>query len=182
MNSHPIICTSDTHFGHANILTYCPGRQRWAADIEAMDRELIASWNAMVKPGAVVLHCGDFAMGPKDDIARYRAQLNGVIWLVLGNHDRSASFMKAAGFEVVAKRMEFSHPTLGAVIARHNPQDFTQEDAEAADWLLHGHCHGERPDPDSLAAGVPAKAFDIGVDARPPFVSFNAFGPWVLTK
>jgi calcineurin-like phosphoesterase family protein len=39
--------TSDTHFGHASILTFCA---RPFADIVAHDEALIANWNARVAP------------------------------------------------------------------------------------------------------------------------------------
>lgn len=42
-----IYFTSDLHFGHINILRHC---DRPFADIDEMDRELIARWNRRVTP------------------------------------------------------------------------------------------------------------------------------------
>lgn len=77
--------TSDTHFGHANIIAYS---NRPYTDVEAMNADLIARWNAVVKPSDSVYHLGDFAMGMPDRWPEYRAALNGRIVLVRGNHDR----------------------------------------------------------------------------------------------
>jgi calcineurin-like phosphoesterase family protein len=53
-----VFFTSDTHFGHANIIKYC-GRP--FASVEEMNRELIARWNAVVGPRDTVYHLGDRA-------------------------------------------------------------------------------------------------------------------------
>lgn len=92
--------TSDTHFGHKNIIIYC---SRPFRDVEEMDRELIARWNARVTPEDHVYHLGDFAMASKVRIAEIRKALNGRITLILGNHDRSAKAMMECGFDEVAE-------------------------------------------------------------------------------
>lgn len=76
--------TSDTHFGHANIIHLAPGRP--FATIEEHDEALVAAWNARVRPGDDVWHLGDASMrfaGLIDVVPR----LNGRIHLVAGNHD-----------------------------------------------------------------------------------------------
>jgi calcineurin-like phosphoesterase family protein len=77
--------TSDTHFGHANIIAYS---KRPYPNVEAMNADITARWNAVVAPCDVVYHLGDFAMGVPDRWPGYRAALNGGIVLVCGNHDR----------------------------------------------------------------------------------------------
>src|SRR5258708_2167190 len=58
--------TADTHFGHQLMLseTACA---RPFADTKAMDEALIANWNAVVKPGDIVYHLGDFSFGLHDE-------------------------------------------------------------------------------------------------------------------
>jgi len=74
--------TSDTHFGHENIIKYC---NRPFKTIREMDDALISNWNECVKPDDIVWHLGDFAMmrNPENILRR----LNGHINLVYGNHD-----------------------------------------------------------------------------------------------
>lgn len=76
--------TSDTHFGHANIIAYC---KRPFASVEEMNDTMIERWNVVVGPGDTVYHLGDFAMGPKALWRSYRERLNGRVVFVMGNHD-----------------------------------------------------------------------------------------------
>jgi len=83
--------TSDTHFGHKNIIDLEP---RPFADTEEMDEAIIAAWNTRVAKGDVVYHLGDFAMtGLRKAESMKRVnqlanRLNGSIHLIRGNHDR----------------------------------------------------------------------------------------------
>lgn len=79
-----IYFTSDTHFGHENIISYC---QRPFTNVEEMNRALIANWNATVQKNDTVYHLGDFFMGKKSEWRSIREQLNGKIILIAGNHD-----------------------------------------------------------------------------------------------
>ncbi len=170
----PDFVTSDTHLGHARIFEegYCPGRQQWAGapftGVGTHDQAITAAWNDAVghDDKKVVLHLGDFAFGPRGSAAVYRRRLRGRVWLVLGNHDRSAPQMREAGFEVVAKRLAFDCAH-GRVVCRHRPKDFTADDVAEADLLLHGHLHGE-PLGDSVLDAARPKCRDVGVDMYGP--------------
>lgn len=86
--------TSDTHFGHANIIEYA--RSDKFSSLEEMDEYLVRVWNETVGVDDVVYHLGDFAWRK---YKTYLEQLNGKIILICGNHDsRSMS-----GFEAVHK-------------------------------------------------------------------------------
>lgn len=78
--------TSDTHFGHANIIKYC---NRPFASAGEMDDALVARWNEVVGKSDEVWHLGDFSMS---NDAGYLAgvfhRLNGRKFLVRGNHDQ----------------------------------------------------------------------------------------------
>ncbi len=100
--SLPVWFTADTHFRHVNINDYV---LRPYASLDDMDADLIRRWNAVVAPGSLVFHLGDFAMGLPARWAAIRHQLNGYIVLVLGNHDRSRSQMLGFGFDDVVRNV-----------------------------------------------------------------------------
>ena len=54
--------TSDTHFGHANIIKYC---NRPFPDPAIMDKAIIDRHNEVVKPEDTVIHIGDFTLRSK---------------------------------------------------------------------------------------------------------------------
>ncbi len=96
--------TSDTHFGHKNIIDYCDRPYTTLdghPDVWAMNRDLIARWNAVVGVDDEVLHLGDFAMGNKNDWAQIRLSLNGSIVLIKGNHDNKTHLWMLPGDTMV---------------------------------------------------------------------------------
>ena len=90
--------TSDTHYGHKNIIKYC-GRP--FIDIYKMNAEMIRRWNEAVRPEDAVFHLGDFALCGFDDARAILKQLNGRKYLVRGNHDKSPRRMSEMGFQLV---------------------------------------------------------------------------------
>jgi calcineurin-like phosphoesterase family protein len=127
--------TSDTHFGHANIIEYC-GRP--FADVDEMNRVMVERWNARVRPGDRVYHLGDFAFGPFENIGKFLALLNGDIVLVRGNHDRSEKRMREAGFASVTSA-SVVWVNGSALFLSHKP--VADLPAETTDFHLHGHVH-----------------------------------------
>lgn len=79
-----IFFTSDTHFGHENIIRYC---NRPFKNAEEMDKALIRNWNNVVGKDDIVFHLGDFAIGGSAIWNNALNALNGRIILVKGNHD-----------------------------------------------------------------------------------------------
>lgn len=79
--------TSDTHFGHVNIIKYC---NRPFGSVPEMNAAMIAGWNRHVGPDDTVYHLGDFALGPKVLWPEYRRQLNGRIVFILARQPRLA--------------------------------------------------------------------------------------------
>lgn len=76
--------TSDSHFGHANILEF-EKEARPFKTLEEMHEVMIERWNSVVRDGDTVYHLGDFCFGRKNmEIA---LRLRGKKRLVLGNHD-----------------------------------------------------------------------------------------------
>jgi calcineurin-like phosphoesterase family protein len=70
-----IFFTSDTHFGHQNIIDFCDRPWRTA---DEMNEALIERWNRLVGPNDTIYHLGDFAMKIRDDeIRAIVRRLNG---------------------------------------------------------------------------------------------------------
>lgn len=84
INKSEVFFTSDTHFGHSNIIKYC---NRPFNNMDEMDEALINNWNAKVPKDGIVYHLGDFAWGSINYWEKIREQLNGEIILIYGNHD-----------------------------------------------------------------------------------------------
>jgi calcineurin-like phosphoesterase family protein len=76
--------TSDTHFGHRNILEY-EKEARPFETVEEMNEQLITNWNETVNPKDIVFHLGDFAFGASNVAIANR--LHGHKRLIMGNHD-----------------------------------------------------------------------------------------------
>lgn len=167
---------SDTHLGHANILTYCPWRQTWAKDVQQHDAVLINAWNQVVGLDDWVLHLGDVALGSKERVAAFRSRLMGHICLILGNHDRTRTSMLQAGFERVESAGEIR---IGGDrwVCCHDPALVTPDMAAGARRVLHGHCHGNLHR-GSLPGHLRDFAIDCGIDA----LRSVAPAPWQQVK
>lgn len=136
--------TSDNHFDHARVIPYC---KRPFADVDEMNAEMVRRWNERVRPEDTVFHLGDFHMGPKERIRHWVEQLNGYKILVLGNHDRSPTVMRDAGFDFTYKSL--IHMARGFdVLLAHKP-DLSQNEAMAQGlgvtmtqrYMFCGHVH-----------------------------------------
>jgi calcineurin-like phosphoesterase family protein len=153
-----IFFTSDTHFGHENILRHCA---RPFASAEEMDEAMIRNWNAVVGPEDSVWHLGDFAMNKGADRLRpYLERLNGTIHLVLGNHDRrtpdyAALFASTQDLAEVKVQLPSGHNK--AVVLCHYAMRERRNSFRGA-WHFYGHSHG------GLADDATALSLDIGVD------------------
>lgn len=79
---------SDTHFGHANIITFVDSlnaRIRPFDSVEEMDELMVKNWNEVIKPHDRVYHLGDVVMNRR--CLPILNRLNGKKVLIKGNHD-----------------------------------------------------------------------------------------------
>lgn len=87
-----IFFTSDSHFGHANIIEF---EKRPFASVEEMDKEMIKRWNEVVGDGDHVYHLGDLTLNRDITyVAELFVKLKGIIHIVPGNHDKWLERMK----------------------------------------------------------------------------------------
>lgn len=167
-----IYFTSDTHFGHNNIIRYCnrpfeaiqPGIDFISA-VEVMDRALIRNWNSVVKDADTVYFLGDLSFYDPEKTIKIVKQLKGKKYWIVGNHDKKVlkNPELVSLFESV-KDMDMIHvqdPTMNKgrqrIVLCHYPL-MSWESSTQGSWSLHGHCHGTlKEDNDTLRA-------DIGVD------------------
>lgn len=151
--------TADLHIGHANIIRHS---DRPFIDVESMNHDLVALWNAVVSPEDEVWVLGDVDMGQIDESFSYVARLVGRKHLVMGNHDRPfkdvhdrygwADVYRDRGGFVELHRGEVRLDLVDGTPVRlcHFPyvgdsgdRDRYVEERPADDgcWLLHGHVH-----------------------------------------
>lgn len=158
---------SDTHYGHVNIPKYEPMRLAWGRDWAEMTETMLRAWIACVAPGDTVYHVGDFAMGPAEQMKTYRDRLPGNIILIKGNHDRKNPSWLIPGRDTYHPvRLEFTDSVHGRLILRHDPKDFTEEEARRADLLVHGHIHSNAY-PSSLSDFARNKCVNLSVETLP---------------
>lgn len=168
--------TSDQHFGHVRI-NELAGRP--FATVEEATETMVERWNANVGVRDTVYVLGDACMGDLVTSLAVIPRLNGLKFLVPGNHDRVSSLYKGsaqkkgewnvayreAGFRVLPEQcamMVRSH----VVMLCHFPYDGDShgEDRYAAARpiddgrrLLHGHTHSKEK--------VRGRQIHVGVDA-----------------
>lgn len=169
--------TSDTHWGHSNIIRY---NNRPFRDVDEMDEELILRWNAKVPKNAVVYHLGDFAFASPKKLYTILQRLHGRIRFFPGNHDKWLLMSPENGlgikekYQNIADRFEWVRPfgfhesstndgTL-VVMCHYAMQVWNKHHYGA--WMLHGHSHG------SLPPGNRAR-MDVGIDCHPNYEPFS---------
>lgn len=134
-----IYLISDTHFGHANLLTFRDkegGYLRHFSSVEEMDEHMVEKWNSTIKPQDHVYHLGDVTMRPEH--IQTVGRLNGHKRLVLGNHDQPYMKMYAGYFQKI-----FSSRRLDNLLLTHIP--IHPESIGKAMANVHGHVHNNVP-------------------------------------
>ena len=151
--------TSDTHFGHINILRHC---RRPFASIKEMDEALLEKW-AELKANDSLFHLGDVAKGNFDQLAAVISRIRKISckkYLIPGNHDMNFLNLYAMAFTICPlvhhigvqrKKVETVH-----LILSHYPL-YTWERREKGYLQLYGHVH-------SRFLGNKLQT-DVGVDA-----------------
>ena len=169
-NIKNIFFTSDTHFGHKNVIKYC---NRPYLDVDDMNSSMVDNWNSLVGINDTVFHVGDFAfIKDQDKLKKLILSLNGRICLIPGNHDHLENYRNLG----VSGKLD--------ILPQLHEVDVQVEDEKIKFVLFHyamrtwnkshygaihlyGHSHGNlADDPNSLS-------MDVGVDS-------NNYFPWKL--
>jgi calcineurin-like phosphoesterase family protein len=159
-----IFFTSDTHFGHDNIIRTC---KRPFSNAQEMDEALIARWNERVRPGDTVYHLGDFTFRNSTGADAYLARLNGKIHLVAGNHDTETLAKHANLFASVNLILEVNVRDQRLVLCHYPMREWHGSWRQA--WHLFGHVHGR------LNHEPFGFSLDVGADS-------HDFRPWSIEE
>lgn len=136
--------SSDSHFGHENIVGYCHRPLDH-------DQVMIAEWRAHVPDDATVLHLGDLVYTSNARFKHITAkELTGKRKLLIrGNHDHQRySFYKACGFNIVSPFAivytppgELSKPYKVSFSHYAWSEETEGRPMNGNDLRLHGHIH-----------------------------------------
>lgn len=163
--------TSDTHWGHANIIKYSI---RPFKDVDEMNEALILNWNREVAPEDEVYHLGDFGFANADKLDKIITRLNGKKHLIWGNHDQTIMNNKELQKHFVWCR---HYHELSIPMGDKYPLKIVMFHYPILEWNkghhgaihVHGHTHGncaypwKKVGPNGVVA---AKILDVGSDVQ----------------
>lgn len=164
-----IYFTSDTHFGHKNILRLGEGRP--FKSIEAHDNALIQRWNTKITPDDVIYHLGDISHSLQDEqnkLASLLSQLNGQKFLVPGNHDVDVNnhLLEVISdyFTVLPQIHTLKIEDRSIVLCHYPILEWPGFYRAEKCWHLHGHQHGLL---NKVKSPLTLNAYrtDVGVDS-----------------
>lgn len=162
--------TSDTHFGHKNIvgpkISKWPSGYRIFDSINEMDETILNNINSVVMPNDTLFHLGDFCFGEVDKYEYYRNRIACKdLRFIKGNHDRLRPYEFRQVFGSYNDYIEFRYN--GEFIVMSHYAMLVWNKSHRGSFMLHGHSHG------SLTYPHKQRIKDVGVDT-------NNFKPYRL--
>jgi len=149
--------TSDSHFLHENIIRFS---NRPFRDKDHMTEELVRAWNEVVGQDDDVYHLGDFALGNKtDEVLRILNRLNGNIYLITGNHEKSVLEKEStrSRFVWIKAHHEMNIGKQSITLCHYAHRVWNK--SHHGSWMLYGHSH------DSMEHESWGRSMDVGVDS-----------------
>jgi calcineurin-like phosphoesterase family protein len=154
--------TSDLHFGHRNIATFCPAtRGHWDTrnDPDKMDRDMIQMWNAEVAPEDTVYILGDLSFSSANETVKILKQLTGRKILISGNHDRK-NLNDPAFRSCFAEIHDYLRLVYNSTVIIMSHFPFLEWDQMHRGSLhFFGHLHGNKTNQEQY------RCMDVGFDA-----------------
>lgn len=159
--------TSDSHFGHKNVIKYC---ERPFDSIEEMDEILIDRWNMVIDHDDLIICCGDFSLTNPKSTNEILNKLNGNKVLIKGNHEKSILSNKLnrdmfnggiydlLNITVIDDEVEYGFQD---IILCHYPM-LSWNKSHRGSWQLFGHVHGMLDNDIKLSPNQ----IDVGVDSN----------------
>lgn len=159
--------TSDTHFGHANIIKYS---NRPFKNTEHMNEMLITNWNSVVKPSDTVFHLGDLGFTDEDVLIKIVERLNGQKFFLYGNHDKTVKRSKKLQ-SLFVKVCDYYELYVEDATVISGRQFIVMSHYAMLQWnkshhgamMLHGHDHG------TLEYPFNGRIMDVGTDPQKYF-------------
>lgn len=160
--------TSDMHFGHRNILSFC---NRPFSSEKEMNLGLIKNWNSVVGPNDVVFNLGDFCWWDSNrDIQKLFNKLNGTIYFQFGNHDTKKGLREVPTHVIMLDDVVHSWINFEGegktyeVVTSHYPL-LTYAGSMRGVYHFFGHIHSGPGSMSSEASLILSKnMYDVGVD------------------
>jgi len=152
--------TSDLHFGHNNIMKFCPvTRARFRNDVDYMNEAMIKEWNDIVQPDDLIYILGDVAFSSSQKATDIMRRLNGTKILVEGNHDRKVLTDKQFYncFAEVHKYLDIQYNGTKCVMFHYPISEWDQMHRGSVHF--YGHLHGNESGLEKY------RCKDMGMDA-----------------
>ena len=150
-----------THYHHKNIIKLC---DRPYENVNEMNEDLIARWNAKVGKDDHVFHLGDVSYSGLEPTYQILKRLNGYKYLLIGNHEDGvikhayvSSMFQWTKYYYELKVFDSKSNFSRKIVLFHYPIA-EWNGYHRGVWHLFGHCHNNRADIETDCA------FDIGVD------------------
>ena len=165
-----IFFTSDAHFMHDNIIKYC---NRPFFSVEEMNHTIIENWNKTVGEKDIVFILGDFCFRSSYTTWAYLLnRLNGIKYLVRGNHDRHKDipldkFVQVSEMLNIHIKGDEEISDGQRITLCHYPM-ITWYQSHRGSWQLFGHIH-TIPNSTGSETGyvqdrISPNQYDVGVD------------------
>jgi calcineurin-like phosphoesterase family protein len=158
--------TSDTHWGHTNIIKYS---QRPFENVVDMNFKLIQYWNAVVGPKDTVWHLGDFAFMQFPQFKNVLRQLNGSINFIFGNHDKmiDQNYEEIMRMGKIRSMQNYAEVKInGKMFCLFHYGQRVWNKSHHGSIHLYGHSHGSLP-PHGLSVDVGVDCKEITPEYRP---------------
>jgi calcineurin-like phosphoesterase family protein len=163
--------TSDLHFFHRNIFSFCKATRPWSS-VEEMNEALIEEWNSKVKKDHIIYHLGDFSFGKEAPTRALLEQLNGEKVFIIGNHDKKLEKLYGE-YGNVFDYYETSHNKVKVCMSHYPMHEWNQ--MHRGGIMLHGHMHGTLPP-------HPGRRLDVGYDSLGNIRKLEDVVDFLLTK
>jgi len=187
--------SSDWHLGHKNIVSGCSEwKNKFACrnfnTLREHDETIINTINKYVKEDDILYFLGDFSMGGRESVLKYRRMINcRTIHLCLGNHD--LHIRKNAIFSDGTRAHDLFTSIQERITKKIAKQSFVLDHYAMRTWdkghygaiMLHGHSHDSlipyekflqiADEKQIYKTGDLYKQMDVGLES-----AFRIFGEW----